>query len=84
MRTYLASGTGIVSLLLAGVVASYASSSAVVSLDPPTYQGKCPVSIMVKAKITSTTAGAVNFGYIFSTGYKTNYETIHFNAPWNS
>jgi len=65
-----------------GVVAvSRAESSAIVSVNPPNYQGKCPVSLMVDAKITSTSAGNVTIKYVFSTGYETPYETIIFDKP---
>ncbi len=63
------------------VVASQAEPSATVSVNPPTYQGKCPVSLWVDAKITSTSAGNVTIKYVFSTGYETPYEAIKFDKP---
>lgn len=71
----------LLSLLFGAVVTSRAEPSATVSINPPTYQGKCPVSLWVDAKITSTSAGNVTIKYVFSTGYETPYETITFDKP---
>jgi hypothetical protein len=68
-------------LFFGAVVASQAEPSATISVSPPSYQGKCPVTLMTDAKITSTSAGNVTIKYAFSTGYETPYETIKFDVP---
>jgi hypothetical protein len=68
-------------LLFFGAVVVQAEPSATVSVDPPSYQGKCPVGIMVNANITATSAGSMTIKYVFSTGYETPNQTITFNAP---
>jgi hypothetical protein len=55
----------LISLLFAGVVTSSAETSATVTVEPSSYEGKCPVTVMVNGKITSTSAGDVTIKYVF-------------------
>lgn len=71
----------LLSLFFGSVAASQAEPSATVVVTPQNYQGKCPVSLMVDAKITSTSAGNVTIKGVFSTGFETPYETIKFDTP---
>jgi len=48
-----------VSLFFSSVNISQAEPSATVSVNPPSYQGKCPVTVMVDANITATSAGNI-------------------------
>jgi hypothetical protein len=71
----------LLSLFLGTIAISQAEPSATVSVNPPSYQGKCPVTLMVDANITATSAGNMAIKYVFSTGYESPYATITFNAP---
>lgn len=54
--------------------------SATVTVTPSTYQGKCPASITVHGKISSTQAGKVNYEYVLSSGFK-QPGTLQFDQP---
>ena len=62
----------LLSLFFGAVAASQAEPSAPVSVTTWNYKIKCPVSLMVDAKISSTSAGNVTIKYVFSTRFETS------------
>ena len=71
-----------VAFLCSGLAISQAETTATItSIDPLGYQGKCPITIKIHGKITSTSSGDVGVECVFSDRYETSSDVVKFSGP---